>query len=276
MIKITSNIKDIKRRLSAIGTQMPFAMSKAINDTAYSAQRAVVAEMQAKFDRPTPYTLKAIKVVKSNKQNLAAYVGLRDDAPSKGTNYQDALSHHFTGGNRFKKKSEYSLVNKGQFQGGKSYMGIASGANVDAYGNLSRSQIVMLMSYFNAFKEVGYKANKSDKQRANMAKGKRIVGPLQPSPYKTIGGIVYFMSRGKGWFVGQGKGWAAGRNQPLGAGIYSKTGTHGVDVKPILTAIKPPNYRQLIDLRSIVQGVISAEFKRNFASAFELAMRTAR
>jgi hypothetical protein len=276
MIQANSTIKKTVKMLKTTGKQMPFAMSKAINATAFESRTDTLTEIKAKIDRPTPYTLQSIWVKVSTKKNLVAYVGLSDFTPSKGTNYRDALGHLFTGGARVKKKSEYSLVNKGQFQGGRGFLGIGSGANADAYGNLSKSMIVTLMSYFNAFKEVGYKANMTDRKRKNLAKGKRIVGPLQPSPYKKINGVVYFMSRGKGWFVGQGKGWAAGRNQPLGAGIWSKTGTHGAVVKPIMTAIKQPTYKRLIDLPAIVDATVKRTFKKNFADAFAYAMKTAR
>lgn len=132
------------------------------------------------------------------------------------------------------------------------------------------------MAYFNAFAQNGYKANMTDKKRARMAKGKRIVGPIQPSPYKKINGVVYFMSRGKGWFVGQGKGWTGGRNQPLAAGIWAKSGTHGSIVKPIMLAIKTPAYKRRIDMPLIVGDVVARDFANNFTDAYERAMSTAR
>lgn len=261
--------------LAAAARQMPFAISKGINDTAYAASTAVVNVMKTTLDRPNPYTLKAMRVDRSDKGNLVAYVGLRDDSPSKGTNYRDALGHLFTGGPRKIKKSEGALVRKGQFQGGKGFLGLGSGAPVDSYGNIPRSTIVQLMSYFSAFKENGYKANMTDKNRAKLAKGKKIVGP-PTSPYKTINGVVYFMSRGKGHFVGQGKGWAGGRNQPLAAGIYAKTGIHGSTVKPIMTAIKQPTYSRLINLPNIVGEVVRRDFGTNMTAALKMALRTAR
>lgn len=276
MLTTSANLKKVQGYFSKVAKQIPFATSKALNDTAYTGRAAVVSEMKAVFDRPTPYALRGIVVDKSTKENLSAWVKISDKSASKGTPWIDILSPHFVGGNRVKKKSEHSLVRKGQFQGGKGFLGISEATETDAYGNLPRSKIVMLMSYFNAFKENGYKANKSDKQRAAMARGRRIVGPVQPSPYKKIGGVVYFMSRGKGWFVGQGKGWSGGRNQPLAAGIWAKTGIHGSDVKPVLLAIKSPTYRKRIDMRQIVGAVVDRDFKKNFDAAYKMAMRTAR
>lgn len=276
MLNAIADIKKAQSYVIRAAKQAPFAASQAINDVAYASQGAVVGVMKATFDRPTPYALRGIVVDKSTKEKLTAWVKVSDKSASKGTPWTDILSHHFVGGSRVKKKSEQSLVRKGQFQGGKGYLGISSAAETDAYGNLPRSKIVMLMSFFNSFKENGYKANKTDRQRAKMAKGKRIVGPLQPSPYKKIGGVVYFMSRGKGWFVGQGKGWSGGRNQPLSAGIWAKTGIHGSDVKPVMLAIKAPSYRKLIDMRQVVSAVVDRDFKKNFLARYQQAMRTAR
>lgn len=276
MLTTSADLRKVQSYFGKVAKQIPFATSKALNDTAYAGQKAVVGEMKAKFDRPTPYALRGIVVDKSTKQNLAAWVKVSDGSASKGTPWMDILAPHFVGGSRVKKKSEQGLVRKGQFQGGKGFLGLGNAADADAYGNLPKSKIVMLMSYFNSFKENGYKANKTDKQRARMAKGKRVVGPVQPSPYKKIGGVVYFMSRGRGWFVGQGKGWAGGRNQPLAAGIWAKTGTHGADVKPVMLAIKSPSYRKLINMRQIVSAVVERDFKKNFDAAYQMAMRTAR
>lgn len=281
MMTIMIDVKTVIANMEIQAKQLPFAISKALNMTAYSAQKDIYAEMAAKIDRPTPYSMRSIAVLSATKSSLTAIVGLRNDSPSKGTNYSDVLAHLFVGGNRVKKGSEYSLVNKGQFQG-KSFLGAGSGADLDNYGNIPRAKIIQLMAYFNAFKDNGYKANMTDKKRKAMAKKglggiakARFVG-APTSPYLTINGVQYFMSRGKGWFVGQNKGWVGGRNQPLAAGIYSKSGTHGAVVKTIMNAIKTPNYRQMINMQSIVQKTVDRDFESNFAKAYEQAIRTAR
>lgn len=278
MIKIQSNVKKIIKQVDNVAKQMPFINSLAINTTARQAKAAVIEQIKQKVDRPTSYTLNSIymKAADKSQNPIAAWIGLKDVQPSKGTAWTDALGHLFTGGSRQQKKSEAALVRKGQFQGGRSYLGLGSQEFADQYGNLPKAKIIQLMSYFNAFKENGYKANKSDTQRKRMAK---ITGPTtkrNPSPYITINGVMYFMSRGKGWFVGQGKGWAGGRNQPLGAGIWQKKGIGGGDVRPILTAIRQPTYRKLIDMYAIVKDVVDKNHKQNFADAFNKAMRTAR
>jgi len=278
VIKYVSNVRQVIKHVDSLAKQMPFINSLAINTTARQAKAAVIEQIKAKVDRPTSYTLNSIymKPAEKSQNPIVASIGVKDMQPSKGTAWTDALGHLFTGGTRQQKKSESALVRKGQFQGGKSFLGLGSPEFADQYGNLPKSKIIQLMSYFNSFKENGYKANKNDKQRKRMAK---ITGPAtkrNPSPYVTINGVMYFISRGKGWFVGQGKGWSGGRNQPLGAGIWQKKGIGGVDVKPVLTAIRQPNYRKLIDLYAIVKDVVDKNHKQNFADAFNKAMRTAR
>lgn len=58
--------------------QMPFAASKAINDTAKDAQNAVRAQMQKKLDRPTPFTLNATGVKRATKTRLKATIFIKD------------------------------------------------------------------------------------------------------------------------------------------------------------------------------------------------------
>ena len=68
---LTSNMADVMARLEAVSTsQLPFAMSRALNDTAEDVRKAEIAKMQSVFDRPTPYTLNAFQIRPSNKAKV--------------------------------------------------------------------------------------------------------------------------------------------------------------------------------------------------------------
>ncbi len=65
-------------RLNALARrQTPFALSQAINDALRDAQRAVVAQMPAKLDRPTPFTLRGIAIRRSHKRRLVGVVYIK-------------------------------------------------------------------------------------------------------------------------------------------------------------------------------------------------------
>jgi hypothetical protein len=69
--------------LAAVGVfddkQLPFAVSKALNDTANQARDAVRAKMPSNFTIRRDWVVKGIQVVPATKQSLSAIVWSRDD-----------------------------------------------------------------------------------------------------------------------------------------------------------------------------------------------------
>ncbi len=99
----------------------------------------------------------------------------------------------------------------------------------------------------------------SDKRRDKLAKRSK-------SGYKKIRGVEYFISRGPGtWF---------GRPQHLPAGIWAKTGTHGVVVAPIFLFVKAGQWGKAIDIESIARATVSREFSKRFSVALRDAIGT--
>lgn len=79
MFTLTSNLAEVEARLDDLTLrQMPFAISRTLNDTAKDVVKAQVVEMQHVFDRPTPFTLNAFRVIPSTKTNLTAVVTTKD------------------------------------------------------------------------------------------------------------------------------------------------------------------------------------------------------
>lgn len=129
---------------------------------------------------------------------------------------------------------------------------------LDNFGNPKPSLIVKLIAYFNAFGEQGYRANMTDKRRERLAK----------KSGNKIGGVVYFISRGKGmWY---------GRQQHLAAGIWAKRGTHGVDIAPVFLFVKKGSYRQVIDLSSIGESTVIRHWKPEFDRELVTAIRNSK
>lgn len=56
-IRVKTNVDQVMRRLQGeLDRQIPFATAKALTATAKDAQTALTREINARFDRPVPFT----------------------------------------------------------------------------------------------------------------------------------------------------------------------------------------------------------------------------
>lgn len=261
VIKAKTNAADVAVALQRAERQVPYATSLALTRTAYAVRDALIEKMPQVFDRPTPYTLRSMRVSRATKYNLTSDVRFKDrSAAGKGVAATDYLWPQVHGGGRNKKRYEKALGRVGP----STFYIPAAGAEYDAYGNMSRGQIVKLLSYLQAFGEEGYRANSTDLSRKRTAKIRKGEGG-----YKKINGVMYFISRGKGSMSGN-------REQRLPAGVWAKTGTHGADVKPILIATnKEPQYAPQLPFYETAEEIYGQRFEDEFGVALDRAMETA-
>lgn len=260
MFRYEADTKPTVRRLARIERQIPYATSVALNRTAFAVRAALQKKMPEVFDRPTPYTLRSMRVQKATKARLSAEVALKDFG-GKGIAASKYLRPQVFGGRRVQKRYEKALSRVGP----TGYYIPAAGATMDAYGNMSRGQIVRLLSYLQAFSEQGYKANSTALSRARLAKNRK-----GKDGYKRINGVVYFISRGKGSMSGN-------REQHLPEGVWSKTGTHGAVLKPVLIVPrKEPEYTPLLPFYETAEEVYGTRFEDEYRSALDSAIATAR
>jgi hypothetical protein len=260
---LQSNLDEVAKRLDDVARrQLPYATMRALNKTAFEIQQDVYATMQRKFDRPTPYTLRSMRLERATKHNLAtAAVALKDDSPGgKGTPWVRALGHQFTGGTREWTRFEGTLLRVGILPRGLAAVP-AAGARRNAYGNVSPGLLVQLLSYFHAFGEQGYRANMSAARKAKLERrGQTRQG------FATIRGVAYFVSHGQ---------MREGKTRHLAPGIWSMSGIHGAKVRPVILFVRRPRYRARIDLNTIARWTVVHHFDRHFAEALTLALRTA-
>ncbi len=74
-ISVQPDIKPAIRHLKEFERkQIPFAASQALNDTAFDARRAVQVQLPQKLDRPVPATIRGVRVERSQKRRLIAWV----------------------------------------------------------------------------------------------------------------------------------------------------------------------------------------------------------
>lgn len=248
-IDVRDAVTQLTANMAGLKKQIDFASRVAVTRTAQLAAIDEQKEMRDVFRSPTPYTLNSLFVQPATKTRPSAMVKLKDEA-TKATPAAKFLAAQISGGQRKQKKFERALEAAGVMPVG--YRAVpGSGAKVDAYGNMSRGQIVQILAFFRAFPEMGYKANMTTAGRAQMAKGT-----------KKAAGFTYFVGR-------------PGDRLPLG--IYQRTRfAAGSAVRPVLIFVRSAVYQPTLDFEYVVEQTVKREFAGLFAKAFEEAMRTAR
>jgi hypothetical protein len=98
-IDLTSDLGKVEAWSAAMLKQLPFATSKALNDTAFDARTSLSGSTKQYFDKPTSFTQRGFGVEKSTKRDLEVVVG----AETKRARY---LRTQITGGARGQKGFE--------------------------------------------------------------------------------------------------------------------------------------------------------------------------
>lgn len=241
-------VKEQLKRLSQSGIKE--AASKALNDTAFKARKAVQDEMQSVFKSPTPYILRSVQVKKATPELLEATV-MPTYMGGKGVDPQKILRAEAEGGPRRDKRSEKLLRSAGILPNGfqTAIPKDPFPGSDDGRGNLRGPFLVQLISYFQAFSEVGNRANMTQKRKDKLANR-----GVTENGYKTINGFVYFVSYGR---------LRGGRTAHLAPGIWAKRGIHGSDVKPVLMFVRSPSYAPRLSMEKIAQKAqLQAEFEK--------------
>ena len=246
-VSVTANFSGITQQLGAMGKQVAFASAVALTRTAQQAKEALEKEMASVFDRPTPYTMKSLRLRSAKTTKLEAFVWLKDDA-GKGTPADKYLLPQINGGVRALKRFEQALQAVGAMPRG--YVAIpAAGAQLDAYGNVKRSQIVQIMSQLKAQRGGGYQSRASDSKRSKRTVAKQ--------------GVIY-MALPK-------------RHKGLAAGVWAKiVFAHGTTVKPVFIFASAANYKPLFKFEQIAKEVVDKNLVANFDAALAKALATAR
>lgn len=270
MISIKVGTSNVDSALSGMSRQIPYAQSLMVNRLGEGAIKQNHALMPSVIDRPTRFTLNSMFLAKGSKSNPVATIGFKD-IPKRSSHYLEPL---IKGGPRHRKGTEVAFGNR-WFAPGKAAQELGY---IDQYGNFKPSILQQLRSYFGkAELSSGYTANSKRADRDKLAKMKRTINGRKVSAaqqrkgtmgYLTIGGKVYFMS------LGRGSG-ALGK-QHLAAGIWQKSGVHGVDVKPVLMQVSQPQYRKQYDFYGITTKWINDNAKRIGDEVLSDVLRSAR
>ncbi len=250
MDNLSVQIDDAATRslLRGYESQLPYATSLAINKSAQLAQGAVRQEIRRVFDRPTPFAVNSTFVKFATKRKQEGSVFLKDTTSRKMSGTETRFAAQVFGGERLVKKFEAALFRVGILASGES-AAPGDGADLDAYGNMTRRQIVDILRWFQASGYNNAKASYTAEQ-----KKKRMTSTSR--------------RRGMRYFV---------REKKPGRGIYIAVDTSwGSAIKPVLMFIKRPRYQPRLQMLSIVQQTVDANYSRFFRESVEQAVRTAR
>lgn len=239
---------------AAMAKQIPYATKLMLDSLAQDVKKAQEGEIRRVFDRPTPYTQRAIFMRRATKTKLQATVWVKDDlAGAVDTNYLDS---QVFGGSRRVKRFERALQRAGVLPAGW-YAVQGQYAQVDAYGNMRRQQIVQIIAFFDAFLQgQGFDANLGRKGREKLKAGTR-------------------RRQAKEYFLALPSIKRTAHMQP---GIYESvfTAFGRSSPRPVLIFVRGVSYRARWDWEGVARTVISRNATAAWSDAWATAVRTAR
>lgn len=228
--------------------EVEIAVQRALIGTANAIRDAEHAEMQRVFDRPTRWTLGAIKVKPTAKWQVSVGILDPDGFYRRAQNY---LSTQVVGGERRIKAFESALQRRGVMPTGW-FAVPAAGAELDQYGNVSVGQLKQILSWFDAAeRSLGSRQNMYEAGRAKRRKGTR-----------RRRGFEYFV-------VMPGRGALGGRHV-LHPGIYKRTTfVFGKAIKPVLLYVARARYQSRYDFERVAIDT----FERDIGPRMEAEMQ---
>lgn len=243
-ITLTSNIDEVRKQFAEFSDRrFNAAMATALTRTAVQVRDAVQAEMPRVLDRPTPYTTRQLRYVPARADRLAAAVGFnvvnvtdergatiafRDLGPGE-TPAGKYLTPQIEGGSRRMKRLEVALRAVGALPDG--WLAVpGQGANLDAYGNVSRGQVVQVLSQLRIQLVAGSNRNMSGDARKQIAAQRK------------AGGRFFVVNPGQG------------KLQP---GIYQREFI-GRNITPVFIFVRSANYKRRFDFDGLSRRVADA------------------
>lgn len=200
---IRSNAPQVFAALSDLQKKhLPRAAKDAANHLGAVMHTILRREMEAAFDRPTPYTLKGLDWARATTDKPLVRIWLDEWGKGKGIAPAKYLTTQIEGGARGHKRFERALIARGLMPS-SSYAVPGAMAPLDAYGNVPGSFIVRMLSDLQAFGEQGYRANRKGKRkgarRTNYFFVPRPGHTLKPGVWwhtpAVIGPVFLFVSR---------------------------------------------------------------------------------
>jgi hypothetical protein len=234
-------------KLKQLPQQARVALAGAMNTSVKQAEVDLVGEMRRVFDRPTPWALGGVTHDRASQGKLEAVVRIRGKTGA-AIPAESFLRAQILGGQRRFKRFEVALFKAGVLPAGY-YAVPASGARLDAFGNMSAGQIVQLLAYFQAFPPSGRRANTSADRRAQMAESTR-----------RRQGVAYVA-------IPPG-------NRNLFPGIYEyrDLGGLGTGVRAVMVFVRRAQYQRRLRFLEVAQQALDQQMPRQYLAEMARAV----
>jgi hypothetical protein len=252
-------LEALQRQFGEMPRKVEIAAQRALLKTAQAVKDAEQAEMRRVFDRPTRWTLGAIKVKATSK--WALHVGILDPDGyyKRAANY---LGTQTTGGDRRLKAFEKSLQARDIMPRGW-FAVPGECAKLDAYGNMGPGQIRQILSWFDAAENwAGSTQNMGDAGRDKRRKGTK----------KSYGWEYFVVTPGaRRTFMRKSGKTGTHAMQP---GIYMRIMTgFGTAIRPILIFVKGARYQARFNFDRVAQDIAQATFSAEMDKALALELK---
>jgi len=144
-VQVIPDLKGMQETMHRIEReQVPFATALALTRTAKFVEGEIRKEIPRAFSAPTRFTLNSLWTKTATKRKLVAEVRVKDES-FKAKAPIEWLSPQIYGGSRGVKRFEERLRKVGVL-GPNQYAVPGQAAKLDAYGNMSRGQLVAILS----------------------------------------------------------------------------------------------------------------------------------
>lgn len=248
-IDIRHNMADVAAKLRGMESRLPSIQALALTRTAQDVKAAEVALMGRVFDRPTPFTLKALFLKAATKTDQRAVVWLKDGYGTKA----HYLLPQIAGGARPMKRFEERLRIIGAMRADERAVP-AAGARIDSYGNMERGQIIQVLSQLSADVVAGHNSNATNSKRS---KAKRAQ-------------VQYFLAGYERSTFGSKRYGRGSVRQHLPRGVWLRRQTAwGSAVKPVLLFVRGTNYSKRFDFYGTASATVKERYPVHFAAAIE-------
>ncbi len=142
----TRGLDDLRQRLQGFSERrMSATLATALTRTAHEVRVDVQREMAVVFDRPTPYTLRSVRVEGATAARPEAHVFISEQRAPRDPSPAVVLKPQVEGGGRGMKGLELALQAIGALPSGWKVVP-GQGARLDAYGNVSRGLVQQVVT----------------------------------------------------------------------------------------------------------------------------------
>lgn len=235
-----TGMDELRATLSAFSERrLNAAVATALTRTAVEIRKAVLDEMPRVFDRPTPYTMGSLFTKGATAASLQAETYFKDDRAGSGTPATKYLLPNVEGVARHTKRFERALQAVGALPAGW-LTTPASGARLDAYGNVSKGQIIQILSQLRITMTAGYTRNMAFSARK------------QINAQRKAGGRFFVVKPG-----GKSK---------LAPGIYIRE-VIGTNITPVMIFVRAAAYKPRLDFYGISQRIAAERLQPNIDRA---------